>query len=58
MALATLSGALVGSLGRVSGRLQPRQAFAFGPFIALGLWLVWLRGADWWWEQWQQLLGF
>ncbi len=34
MALATLSGALVGSLGRVSGRLQPRQAFAFGPFIA------------------------
>ena len=58
MALATLSGALVGSLGRVSGRLQPRQAFAFGPFIALGIWLVWLRGADWWWEQWQQLLGF
>ena len=58
MALATLSGAVVGSLGRVSGRLQPRQAFAFGPFIALGIWLVWLWGADWWWEQWQQLLGF
>ena len=58
MALATLSGAVVGSLGRVSGRLQPRQAFAYGPFIALGIWLVWLWGADWWWEQWQQLLGF
>jgi leader peptidase (prepilin peptidase)/N-methyltransferase len=49
---------MVGSLGRVSGRLQPRQAFAFGPFIALGIWMVWLRGADWWWEQWQRLLGF
>ena len=58
MALATLSGAVVGSLGWVSGRLQPRQAFAFGPFIALGIWLVWLWGADWWWKQWQQLLGF
>lgn len=58
MALATLAGAVVGSVGRVSGRLQPRQAFAFGPFIALGIWLVWLRGADWWWEQWQRLLGF
>ena len=58
MSLATLSGAVVGSLGRVSGRLQPRQAFAFGPFIALGIWLVWLWGADWWWKQWQQLLGF
>ena len=31
MALATLSGAVVGSLGRVSGRLQPRQAFALVP---------------------------
>jgi leader peptidase (prepilin peptidase)/N-methyltransferase len=38
--------------------LQPRQAFAFGPFIALGIWMVWLRGADWWGEQWQRLLGF
>ena len=36
MALATLSGAMVGSLCRASGRLQPRQAFAFGPSIALG----------------------
>ena len=58
MALATLRGAMVGTLGRVSGRLQLRQAFAFCPFIALGIWLVWLWGADWWSEQWHQLLGF
>ena len=57
MALAVISGALVGSIGRVSGRLQPRQPFPFGPFIALGIWLVWLTGPLWWWEQWQGLLG-
>ena len=39
LGLAVLSGALVGSLGRLSGRLGPRQPFAFGPFIALGIWL-------------------
>ena len=57
MALAVISGAVVGSIGRVSGRLQPRQPFPFGPFIALGIWLVWLTGPLWWWEQWQGLLG-
>ena len=56
MALAVTSGAIVGLLGRVSGRLKPRQAFPFGPFIALGIWLVWLSGPEWWWNQW--LAGF
>ena len=37
MALAVVAGALLGSAGRLSGRLQPRQAFPFGPFIALGI---------------------
>ena len=58
MALAVMAGAIVGSVGRLSGRLQRRQPFAFGPFIALGIWLVWLLGPMWWWEQWQRLLGF
>jgi len=57
MALAVTSGAVVGGLGRLSGRLQARQAFPFGPFIAIGLWLVWLTGPLWWWEQWLRLLG-
>ena len=57
MALAVISGAVIGSIGRVSGRLQPRQPFPFGPFIAMGIWLVWLTGPLWWWEQWQSLLG-
>ncbi|MDA7431631.1 prepilin peptidase, partial [Synechococcus sp. AH-601-O20] len=30
--------------------------FPFGPFIALGIWLVWLMGPFWWWEQWQAAL--
>ena len=57
LALAVTIGAVFGSLGRLSGRLQPRQAFAFGPFIALGIWLVWLTGPLWWWQQWLHLLG-
>ena len=57
LGLAVLSGALVGSLGRLSGRLGPRQPFAFGPFIALGIWLVWLQGPEWWWQRWMHLTG-
>ena len=57
LGLAVMAGALVGSLGRLSGRLGPRQPFPFGPFIALGLWLVWLTGPGWWWDQWLKLLG-
>ena len=58
MAIAVFSGAIVGSIGRLSGRLRPRQPFPFGPFIALGIWLVWLQGPDWWWIQWSNSLRF
>lgn len=57
LGLAVLSGAVVGSAGRLSGRLGPRQPFAFGPFIAIGIWLVWLQGPSWWWDQWLRLTG-
>ena len=57
MALAVVSGALVGSTARLSGRLGPREPFPFGPFIALGIWLVWLTGLQWWWSTWLMLLG-
>ena len=57
LAIAVMTGAAVGAVGRLTGRLQPRQAFAFGPFIALGIWLVWLTGPLWWWRAWWQLLG-
>ena len=58
MGLAVFSGAVLGCFGRLTGRLGPRQPFPFGPFIALGVWLVWLTGPLWWWELWQGLLGF
>ena len=57
LGLAVLTGAIVGCAGRLTGRLQARQAFAFGPFIALGIWLVWLTGPLWWWRAWLLLLG-
>ena len=57
MALAVVSGALVGSTAHLSGRLGPREPFPFGPFIALGIWLVWLTGPQWWWSTWLVLLG-
>ena len=45
--LAVFSGAVVGLLGRLSGRLQPAQPFPFGPFLALGGLAVWLAGEGW-----------
>ncbi|CAI8166798.1 MAG: prepilin peptidase [Prochlorococcus sp.] len=55
--LAVFSGALVGLAGRLTGRLQPKQAFPFGPFIASGIWAVWFCGSAWWWQELQSLLG-
>lgn len=42
LALAVLSGGLFGLLGRLAGRLKPRQPFPFGPFLAIAGGLVWL----------------
>ena len=57
MAIAITAGAVVGGTARLSGRLGPREPFPFGPFIALGIWLVWLTGPLWWWSSWLMLLG-
>ena len=57
MAIAITAGAVVGGTARLSGRLGPREPFPFGPFIALGIWLVWLTGPLWWWRSWLMLLG-
>ncbi len=57
LAIAVFSGAFVGTIGRLSGRLGPRQPFPFGPFIALGIWLTWLVGSEWWLNQWMKWFG-
>tara|TARA_B100001063_G_scaffold39431_1_gene33170 strand:+ start:1258 stop:2079 length:822 start_codon:yes stop_codon:yes gene_type:complete len=57
MGIAVISGALFGVAGRITGRLKPREPFPFGPFIAVGIWLVWLMGPEWWWSQWVTLIG-
>ena len=57
MLLAIVGGAVIGSLARISGRLGPREPFPFGPFIATGIWLVWLQGPNWWWQHWLALFG-
>ena len=57
MAIAITAGAVGGGGARLSGRLGPREPFPFGPFIALGIWLVWLTGPLWWWRAWLMLLG-
>ena len=57
MGVAVISGALFGVMGRITGRLKPREPFPFGPFIAVGIWLVWLMGSEWWWSQWVTLIG-
>ena len=55
--IAVFSGALFGVIARISGHLKPREPFPFGPFIALGIWLVWLMGSQWWWNQWMALVS-
>lgn len=57
LAIAVFSGALFGTIGRLSGRLGPRQPFPFGPFIAIGIWLTWLAGSEWWISRWMRLFG-
>ena len=55
--IAVFAGALFGVIARISGHLKPREPFPFGPFIALGIWLVWLMGSQWWWNQWMALVS-
>ena len=57
MGIAVFAGALFGVVARISGHLKPREPFPFGPFIALGIWLVWLMGSQWWWNQWVRLIN-
>jgi leader peptidase (prepilin peptidase)/N-methyltransferase len=46
--LAVFSGAVVGVIGRLSGRLKKNQPFAFGPFLALAGLVVWCTGPAPW----------
>jgi leader peptidase (prepilin peptidase)/N-methyltransferase len=48
VALAVVSGALVGGTGRLTGRLAPHQPLPFGPFLAIGAVAVWLCGHQLW----------
>lgn len=46
--LAVFGGAVVGSIGRLSGLLSKHQPFPFGPFLAASGAAVWLLGHDVW----------
>jgi len=51
--LAVSIGALVGTIGLLSGRLGRHQPVPFGPFLALGCLAVWIAGP----MPWLELLG-
>jgi len=44
--LLAAAGGLAGAIvkGLVTGRLEPTQPLPFGPYLAVGFWLVWLYG--------------
>ena len=46
--VAVVSGAVVGSVGRLTGRLGPQQPFPFGPFLAFGTVALWWSGPGPW----------
>ena len=48
VALAVFAGAIIGVLGRLSGRLGRHQPLPFGPFLAAGGLAVWLGGPALW----------
>jgi leader peptidase (prepilin peptidase)/N-methyltransferase len=48
VALAVFAGAIIGVLGRLSGRLGHHQPLPFGPFLAAGGLAVWLGGPAFW----------
>jgi leader peptidase (prepilin peptidase)/N-methyltransferase len=49
--LAVFAGAVVGLLGRVTGRLDRHQPFPFGPFLTGAGAAVWLLGNGFWLQQ-------
>jgi leader peptidase (prepilin peptidase)/N-methyltransferase len=51
--LAVFAGAIIGGLGRISGRLSRHQPMPFGPFLAAGGLVVWLGGP----APWIEILG-
>ena len=53
VALAVFAGAIIGVLGRLSGRLGRNQPLPFGPFLASGGLAVWLGGP----APWIQIFG-
>jgi len=48
VALAVFAGALLGLLGRITGRLARHQPFPFGPFLTAAGSAVWLLGHGFW----------
>jgi leader peptidase (prepilin peptidase)/N-methyltransferase len=48
VSLAVLAGALLGGIGRLTGRLGRQQPFPFGPFLAAGAMAVWIGGHGLW----------
>ena len=56
--LAVFTGAAVGVIGLVSGRLQRGQPVPFGPFLAVGGLAVWCLGNPFWLQQLGPLLGW
>jgi leader peptidase (prepilin peptidase) / N-methyltransferase len=56
--LAVFTAAVVGVLGRITGRLARHQPFPFGPFLTAGGAAVWLLGNGFWINHLGGLLGW
>ncbi len=55
--LAYFLAATFSLIGFTTGKLRPKQAFPFGPFLSIGIWSVWVFGEEWWWHSWLSLMG-
>ena len=57
MCLAFVSAGCFSSFAIICGKKKPLEAFPFGPFIALGIWGVWLFEVSLWENRWMSLWG-
>ena len=57
VALSFWMASIYGIYGRLKGFLKPLDSYAFGPFLALGIGLVWFFGADSLWQFWIRIIN-
>ncbi len=58
MTIAFISASIYSLFMIIKGYFKKLQAYAFAPFISLGVFFVWIFGENWWIQKWWHLWEF